>query len=73
MLATPVEESEGGYVIFPIGLTFRPLYCRHGLQLYFPIPCIVSLACLKEGHCIGAVVKRSLGDVGKNVWRKTRF
>ena len=52
-----VEESEGGYVLIPIPLTFWSLYRRHGLRLYLPIPCAVSLACPKEGHCIGAVVE----------------
>jgi len=52
-----VEESEGGYVLVPIRLTFWSLYRRHGLRLYLPIPRTASLACPKEGHCIGAVVE----------------
>jgi hypothetical protein len=60
-----VEESEGGYVLVPIRLTFWSLHRRHGLRLYLPIPRIASLACPKEGHCVGAVVERSFCYVGK--------
>ncbi len=61
------------HVLVPIRLTFWSLHRRHGLRLYLSIPRIKSLACPKEGHCVGAVVKRSLGYVGKNVWCTTRF
>jgi hypothetical protein len=36
-------------------------------------PRVASLACPKEGHCVGAVVERSFRYAGKNVWRETRF
>jgi hypothetical protein len=57
----------------PNPLTFWSLHRRHGLRLYLSIPRVASLACPNEGHCVGAVVKRSLGYVGKNVWCTTRF
>ena len=66
-----MEESEGRYILIPVRLTFWSLYRRHGLQLYLSIPRVASLACPKEGYCVGSVVQRSLCYIGENVWCTT--
>ena len=66
-------EGEGRHVLVTIQPPFWALYCELGLQLHLTISCLASLAGPKMGHCIRAVVQRSLGDVGEDVRRAARI